>query len=244
MIDVTCHQCDAVYHSEDSHLGKHLRCSRCGSLVSIALPTVNAVVQAPSAAAKATIRESVPQAKHQVRPFRRGYLFAGIAIAFAVGLLLLRWQTTDRNQGTYAPKNIQNTSPSQENGRADDAASESKTPTVTSTETILQPPELQASQVEVRGEKPQAVRKDVQHADPRPTYYHSLPTNTPIGEDIETKGLGELTVENADIRTTMNLYTQANSDQKRQAHSKIVEMVLINDSTACSPVLPQPSGTC
>ena len=30
----------------------------------------------------------------------------------------------------------------------------------------------------------------------------------------------------ADIRTTMNLYTQAISDQKRQAQGRIVEMVL------------------
>jgi len=30
----------------------------------------------------------------------------------------------------------------------------------------------------------------------------------------------------ADIRTTMNVYTQAVSDQKRQAHSKVLKMVL------------------
>lgn len=33
-------------------------------------------------------------------------------------------------------------------------------------------------------------------------------------------------MRHADIRTTMNLYTQAVSEQKRAAHSKVVQMVL------------------
>lgn len=33
-------------------------------------------------------------------------------------------------------------------------------------------------------------------------------------------------MRHADIRTTMNLYTQAISEQKRQAQGRIVEMVL------------------
>lgn len=59
------------------------------------------------------------------------------------------------------------------------------------------------------------------------------------GEDIKVQ---QELIRHADIRTTMNLYTQADSDQKRQAHSKIVEMVLLG-SDSCSPVLPRRSGT-
>jgi site-specific recombinase XerD len=33
-------------------------------------------------------------------------------------------------------------------------------------------------------------------------------------------------LRHADIRTTMNVYTQAVSEQKRAAHSKVVQMVL------------------
>ena len=33
-------------------------------------------------------------------------------------------------------------------------------------------------------------------------------------------------LRHADIRTTMNVYTQAVSEQKREAHSKVVRMVL------------------
>jgi hypothetical protein len=50
-------------------------------------------------------------------------------------------------------------------------------------------------------------------------------------------------MRHADIRTTMNLYTQANSDQKRQAQGKIVHAVLAGQSEDCSLVLPQASGT-
>jgi len=61
------------------------------------------------------------------------------------------------------------------------------------------------------------------------------------GEDIKVQ---QELMRHADIRTTMNLYTQANSDQKRQAHGKIVQMVLVEESVGCSPVLPRTSGTC
>jgi hypothetical protein len=51
-------------------------------------------------------------------------------------------------------------------------------------------------------------------------------------------------MRHSDIRTTMNLYTQANSDQKRQAQGKIVQAVLAGEEMDCSLVLPRPSGTC
>lgn len=60
------------------------------------------------------------------------------------------------------------------------------------------------------------------------------------GEDIKVQ---QELMRHADIRTTMNLYTRANSDQKRQAQGKIVQAVLAGESIDCSLVLPQPSGT-
>ena len=56
------------------------------------------------------------------------------------------------------------------------------------------------------------------------------------GEDIKVQ---QELMRHTDIRTTMNLYTQANSDQKRQAHGKIVQMVLAGPPADCSPVLPR-----
>jgi integrase len=59
------------------------------------------------------------------------------------------------------------------------------------------------------------------------------------GEDIKVQ---QELMRHADIRTTMNLYTLADSDQKRQAHGKIVEMVLPGQSETCSPSAPSTVG--
>jgi predicted RNA-binding Zn-ribbon protein involved in translation (DUF1610 family) len=36
--NVPCPQCGVVYHSEAAHIGKHLRCARCGAVVPICSP--------------------------------------------------------------------------------------------------------------------------------------------------------------------------------------------------------------
>jgi len=43
------------------------------------------------------------------------------------------------------------------------------------------------------------------------------------GEDVKVQ---QELLRHADVRTTLNIYTQALSEQKRQAHSKVVRMVL------------------
>jgi integrase len=43
------------------------------------------------------------------------------------------------------------------------------------------------------------------------------------GTDIKVQ---QELLRHADVRTTMNIYTQAPSDQKREAHSNVVQMVL------------------
>lgn len=48
MIDVACSQCSAVYHSDESHVGRNLRCTRCGSMVPISFPARNIVSQPTS----------------------------------------------------------------------------------------------------------------------------------------------------------------------------------------------------
>jgi predicted RNA-binding Zn-ribbon protein involved in translation (DUF1610 family) len=38
VMNVPCPQCGVVYHSEAAHIGKHLRCARCGAGVPICSP--------------------------------------------------------------------------------------------------------------------------------------------------------------------------------------------------------------
>jgi integrase len=54
------------------------------------------------------------------------------------------------------------------------------------------------------------------------------------GEDIKVQ---QELLRHADIRTTLNVYTQAMSDQKRQAHSKIVRSVLAKQRELGTPEL-------
>ena len=61
------------------------------------------------------------------------------------------------------------------------------------------------------------------------------------GEDIKMQ---QELKRHADIRTTMNLYTQAISEQKRKAQGKIVQMILPRETADCSPLFPQASASC
>jgi integrase len=56
------------------------------------------------------------------------------------------------------------------------------------------------------------------------------------GEDIKVQ---QELMRHADIRTTMNLYTQAVSSQKREAQGKIVQMVLAGKTAVAPSLLPE-----
>jgi len=58
------------------------------------------------------------------------------------------------------------------------------------------------------------------------------PCCTLTGEDLKVQ---QELLRHADIRTTMNIYTQAMTDQKRQAHSRIVRSVLAKPSELGAP---------
>ena len=63
--------------------------------------------------------------------------------------------------------------------------------------------------------------------------YLALQVASANGEDLKVQL--EL-LRHADIRTTMNIYTQAMTDQKRQAHSRIVHSVLAKPTELGAPV--------
>src|SRR6266851_3724270 len=118
MLDVICPQCNAVYHSEESHAGKHLRCSRCGCLVAISTHAERAVVQQSSASDAASRQGSNPPAKHPTRRIRRVYAAIVFATAVTLLLLLLRFATPKR--GTASLSDVEGTKQSQENPNAND----------------------------------------------------------------------------------------------------------------------------
>ncbi len=230
MIDVTCQQCGAVYHSDETHVGKHLRCSRCACLVPISTHAERAVVQQSPAFPDATSQASTSSTKDPTRRLRRVYLFAiaTTVVALVAVLLFLLWHPAATKPRTAELSNIDEPAQSQENQNADNRIDFRPDASVaTSPEASAQPPELQykASDIEVQGEgQPSTGRRHAHAADPRPTHYHSLPTDTRIEEDIGTSGHGELTVENGTSEDAVARLSDAATDQTVrwffvQAHS-------------------------
>ena len=85
MIDVSCRHCGAVYHSEESHIGKQLRCARCGCLVSI-VRAEGAAIQGPPTVKNAATRQVKPT---PTTPFKRHFRLRRVFIATAVLIALV-----------------------------------------------------------------------------------------------------------------------------------------------------------
>jgi len=177
---VTCQQCGAVYHSEEAHIGKQLRCGRCGSLVPI-LDAARAMVQPPTASPPLRTPSRQPQPARPVRRFQPSYAVAaalGILLALGgVGLIVHLTNTDAPRTGTANVSDIDNSTTAQQ--QTADSQQGSR-------------PELK-----IIGEEPiPKADKPMHLADPRPTHYNSPPTGTRCEEDAGTSGHGELTIEN------------------------------------------------
>jgi hypothetical protein len=206
MIDVTCPQCGVVYHSEQFHVGRQLRCVKCGAMVPIVVPSDRTVVQRQSTIPSAKNRSVYsPKNKH-----RRIYAFAITAVVIAVtiaSVLFLR-TTSVSKQDAPSPSRIQEQAPSQPNPNAE---------STDNFEVVDAQPA--ASQRGVVDEP-----KHMKTADPRPTDYNTLPTGTRIEEDIGTGGHGELDVDNGTSEDAVVRLCDDTTDQTLrwffvQAHS-------------------------
>jgi DNA-directed RNA polymerase subunit RPC12/RpoP len=83
IMDVTCSQCGAVYHSDESHVGKHLRCTRCGSTVPI-LNTVRNIVSQPTSASPTQHVNRAPT-KTATRSKSAYMVWAALGLVLAAG---------------------------------------------------------------------------------------------------------------------------------------------------------------
>jgi hypothetical protein len=189
MIDVTCSQCGAVYHSDETHVGKHLRCARCGSLVPILGAARKIVSQPISAPSAPQVHQA--QARKSASRFKSSYMIFsafGILLVFGgVGLVVHRIHT-----GTASVSDIDNA-----------AAVQQSTPE-------------QGSHTEptIIGEEPIPTSdKPTSRADPRPAEYNSLPTGTRIEDDVGTGGHGELTVDNGSDEDAVVRLAQTDVDE-------------------------------
>ena len=208
MIDVACPQCGVVYHSEQAHVGKQLRCARCGSLVPI-LGAARNIVRQSQTPSPSVERVHQTQTGPSVRRFKSPYLVPtaiGILVALgAVGLIVYVTRTDAPRTGTASVSDIEPTLAQQQQTQSSQQGNS---------------PDFQIISEEPipKSDKPAHV------ADRRPTEYNSLPTGTRIEEDLGTGGHGELKVENGTSEDAVARLSDVANDQTSrwffvQAHS-------------------------
>ena len=83
MIDVTCPQCRAVYHSEPAHVGKHIKCTKCGFLVPVVSGSSAKIIERRPAIPGQAHRATMHRQSSSARSMRRGTLYS-VALASAV----------------------------------------------------------------------------------------------------------------------------------------------------------------
>jgi hypothetical protein len=180
MIDFEC-QCGAIYHSEEAHIGRCLRCIKCGSPVPI-LRAERSVVPAstgsPEVQRPAGGRSSKAAGK---RTPSHGYALAtAAAIILLISLgLLLRAAVRDNR----SPSRAVQTQPDAGHGSRGSLQSG---PGPSAFEVVEVTPAPRPS--------PRASSGPAQEK--RPAHYNSLPSGTSITPDVGTDGYGVLTVEN------------------------------------------------
>jgi len=192
MIDVTC-RCGHVSHSEEQHIGKHLRCPNCGEPVPI-LDAPRAIVRPPHSSPQT--RTNQPR-ERKMRRFQSAYVVAAalgiVLLLVGVGLFVHVRNTSDRQTSTGSVSRVDESNPAPQTGTArisdiDESAAQRQT---------ADSQQGSSAKSKIIGEEPiPRADKPTQLLDPRPTHYNSPATGTRCEEDIGTNGHGELTVEN------------------------------------------------
>jgi hypothetical protein len=170
VVDVHCPQCGRLYHADESHLGKSIRCVQCGRIILL----IGGEPLAPGQRSAAVRQARTPSAKVRPRGFRSVYAFA---IAVSVVVMASVW-LFPRKHGTPQPSNTAEREQPELNQQAESAGADRK-------------PISRATRDAIANEPTQTAT-----ADARPEIYNSPPTGTRCEEDASPNGHGKLTVEN------------------------------------------------
>lgn len=167
MIDVPCPQCGLMYHSELAHLGRCIKCSRCGATVPI-IESAKAVV--PSRHRRDSVRRS-SSLKLNRQKWGVPILALAVALAIVLTALSLVWY---RRENATTVRHADLRSPG-----------------------VQQSPDIRpGSTPKTSGEVGLADLDSFVLEEERPRVYHSLPTGTAFCEGAQTKGQGVLKIEN------------------------------------------------
>jgi hypothetical protein len=224
MIDVTC-QCGRVCHSEEQHVGKHLRCPNCGEPVPI-LDAARAMVQSPTTSPRTQTNQ--PRARN-VRRFRPLY-----AVVAAIGVMVLagsflavhfqnRAKTMPAGPNSLPEIDEAATSQRQMTGSpSSDAGDQSTKWEIVDAEPI--PPKPKSAPSSPRRSQRQPVATNEARIPQSGSPFEdvpSLPNGARIAPDVGTDGRGELSVNNgASEDAEVILYNIENDEQTRDINVK------------------------
>ena len=188
MIDVTCPQCSAVYHSEESHVGKRLRCARCGSLVPILSVARNIVSQPTSAPSAPQVHPaSGTKTATGFKPLHKTWTAVAILLALSSVGLILHFRHTGTASVSDTVNGATKHQPSQQESHPEwTVVAEEPIPNSDKTNPL---------------------------PDPRPDEYNSLPTGSRIERDVGTAGHGELNVEDGGEEDAVVRLSRTDSDE-------------------------------
>jgi hypothetical protein len=185
-MNVNCPQCRAVYHSEEAHIGKHLRCTRCGAVVPVLEAARDVIRQTatPPPARSANRDQQAAPSKSRGRwksPYRVPIIVGALAVLGVVGFVAYFIHTDAPRRGTASIADIEPEAQQQQ------------------PQTQVAPQDTNTD-FQIVNEEPIPKRDKPSHVDdPRPTEYNSLPTGTRVIDNIDSHGHGELTVENGTV---------------------------------------------
>jgi hypothetical protein len=222
MIDVTC-QCGRVCHSEEQHVGKHLRCPNCGEPVPI-LDAARAMVQPPATSPRTQTNE--PRAR-KVSRFRPLYaLVASIGFMVLAGSFLVvhfqsRAKTTPAGHSSLAEIDEAATSQRPTMGSpSSDTGDQSTKWEVVDAEPI--PPKPKSAPLSARRSQRQPAATNEAGVPQSGSPFEqesSLPNGARIAPDVGIDGRGELNVNNGTAEDAeIILYNVERDEQTRDVN--------------------------
>lgn len=224
MIDVTC-QCGRVCHSEEQHVGKHLRCPNCGESVPI-LDAARAMVQPPTTLPRTQTNQPRARQVHRFRPLYA--VFAAIGVMVLSGSFLVvhfqsRAKTTPAGHAGLAEIDEPSTSQQQTIGSpSSDTGDQSTKWEIVDVEPIPPKPKNSPSSARRAQRQPATTNgaRIPQSGSPL-EQEPSLPNGARIAPDVGSDGRGELNVNNGTSEDAeVILYSIENDEQTRDINVK------------------------
>lgn len=203
MVEITCPHCGEVYHADAIHIGKRIKCAKCGSILPI-IDTGGTLVETPPEASK--VRPSQRRAETRSAPlnlrspvFALGSIVVAVAVVIAVGLVVVPWRSSPNEDAPSVPPS---------------AKAVSRTPSETG---ATPAPPVNSDSVPAVNHQPVTTGSDV------PCDEQGLRTSMTNGSrivpDVGTNGYGILEVQNGTKEdAVMSLYDTATNETIREVY--------------------------